>query len=679
MSPPSNDDKKSISVLQENSLLERLAMANRRIVELERSERVLSLQREKLVAMASAEIESIVRQPNEVELWPASRLDTLMNSLTIIQRRDAWLSALTNAGVSGSAYTLFPHDGKDIDPITILVRGSGGFGDMLYLSLVARLLFLRFDRARIVVMHEHPDAEQVFASNPYIVSTLCLRGRENFELLQAAAALDIFDLIADVRYVISYATPPLSRIPMEFLTVAHSRAAKWQRFVRREWPYLNNLLAREATARGMSKYDLVGYTGNLPISSQDAGDFFPTEQLPQGIMAELALPYVTLHHGADRFMSGHDGLSTKNLPDATWEDVVARCRAAGIRTIQVGEEREPLVRGVDLDLRGKTTFSQTGTVLKFATAHLDTEGGLVHLARSMGTTSVVAFGPTPVSFFGYEGNVNLEPRECGDCWWVSHEWARRCPRGMEKPACMVSHSSSAIAQIAIALVKNPKAVEIGGSLIDESSLYALFHRATENQASKVDEPSNGGLVILDNRDDLAHQLEKLCPQGLQFRLAVPDTLFQEATDATAFLEVIPFISGHIPTTTNSYDWALLSLKESSSSRVEIIQDAIRVLKPGAVAFILSIQGSLTPASIDLQQQQQQAKESLTAEATDLQRQLLGLPGVKLSVTTGSFTVRYETDNSLLECLILKVGQEPELAEGVGLNSHPSGGQPDGTI
>lgn len=579
----SGRENDALSGLQNKSLVERLTHANRRIADLEQAQRSLSLERDKLAAIVNTELESVVHQREEQELWTACRLDRLVSSLTLVQRRDAWLATIEKAGVGGAIASLYPHDGKDMDPVTILVRGSGGFGDMLYLSLVVRLLFNQFGRARIVVLHEHPDAHQVFSTNPYVLAVVSLQGDKHREFLQAAAAFDVFDLIADVRYVISYATPPLSRIPIEFLITAHSRAVQWQRYVRNDWPYLNNILAREAAVKGMSKYELLGYTGNLSASEFDAGDFFPSEALPKDITSKLQRLYITLHHGADRFMSGRDGLSTKNLPDSTWADIVSRCRAAGITTVQVGEAREPLVDGVDVDLRGKSSFSQTATILKYSSAHVDTEGGLVHLARSMGTKAVVAFGPTPVQFFGYAGNINIQPNDCGNCWWISSNWARRCPLGMAKPACMTSHVGSTLAKAAIDLAQHTKTVSLAVNHIPSGVLAAISEFI--RQKSSHGELSRG-LVVSDTKLLKGTYLQSLATLESSLSLAVPEQMFADIAEQTTSLELVPFSFGHIPISTDSADWALVDLQDVGGDvRVQVIHDVIRILKAGSIAFI----------------------------------------------------------------------------------------------
>ena len=116
---------------------------------------------------------------------------------------------------------------------------------------------------------------EVLGHNPHVLGVLVPEEPARSGFLDLAHALDVFDLIADVRYVVSYATPPLSRIPAEFLRLAHGRAAPWQRYVRLDWPHRNNDLAKQAVRAGFGKLDLAGHTGNLAVSGRQGPEFFP--------------------------------------------------------------------------------------------------------------------------------------------------------------------------------------------------------------------------------------------------------------------------------------------------------------------------------------------------------------------------------------------------------------------
>jgi ADP-heptose:LPS heptosyltransferase len=76
--------------------------------------------------------------------------------------------------------------------------------------------------------------------------------------------------------------------------------------------------------------------------------------------------------------------------------------------------------------------------------HIDNEGGLVHIAACLGTTSVVIFGPTSADYFAYLDNINVRPPVCGDCWWTTKNWMDICPLGHKQPLCMYEQTPLAI-------------------------------------------------------------------------------------------------------------------------------------------------------------------------------------------------------------------------------------------
>ena len=92
--------------------------------------------------------------------------------------------------------------------------------------------------------------------------------------------------------------------------------------------------------------------------------------------------------------------------------------------------------------------------LRGAIFHLDNEGGLVHLASAMGTRSCVVFGPTSSRYFGYPGNVNVDPGFCGGCWWITETWMNHCPRGFATARCMTDQPAAVVARAAATLLEN---------------------------------------------------------------------------------------------------------------------------------------------------------------------------------------------------------------------------------
>ena len=104
--------------------------------------------------------------------------------------------------------------------------------------------------------------------------------------------------------------------------------------------------------------------------------------------------------------------------------------------VQIGGKTSMPLQEADANLVGATSLAQAAAVIRRSLLHVDNEGGLVHIAASLGVRSVVLFGPTSVAYFGYPGNTNLSSGFCGDCWWATERWMECCPRGYESPKCL---------------------------------------------------------------------------------------------------------------------------------------------------------------------------------------------------------------------------------------------------
>ena len=113
-----------------------------------------------------------------------------------------------------------------------------------------------------------------------------------------------------------------------------------------------------------------------------------------------------------------------------------RERCPQTKIVQLGSKTSVPIAGVDLNLINTTTLPQAAALLRDAALHVDIEGGLVHVAASLGTRSVVLFGPTSLGYFGYPGNVNIASGFCGNCWGVTERWMETCPRGYGSARCM---------------------------------------------------------------------------------------------------------------------------------------------------------------------------------------------------------------------------------------------------
>ncbi len=149
--------------------------------------------------------------------------------------------------------------------------------------------------------------------------------------------------------------------------------------------------------------------------------------------------FVTIHHGCDAAYAD----STKLWPLQYWKQLVQllRQKYPKLVIVQIGISKQlfPKAGDVSLYLVGKTSMEQVKVLLKHSYAHIDNEGGLVHLRHALcAGRSFVLFGPTSRQFYGYCENVNLRSKVCRrSCEWLCADWSGRCMKSGGKDAeCM---------------------------------------------------------------------------------------------------------------------------------------------------------------------------------------------------------------------------------------------------
>lgn len=99
------------------------------------------------------------------------------------------------------------------------------------------------------------------------------------------------------------------------------------------------------------------------------------------------------------------------------QEVVNMLSSEGLQIVHLGTSNDDPLTNVK-DLRGKLTLRQSAAVLSNARLLIGLEGGLVHLARAVGTKAVVVYtGYTIPAETGYPQNQNIRAASAGDpCW-----------------------------------------------------------------------------------------------------------------------------------------------------------------------------------------------------------------------------------------------------------------------
>jgi ADP-heptose:LPS heptosyltransferase/SAM-dependent methyltransferase len=372
-------------------------------------------------------------------------------------------------------------------PLRIAVVGSGGLGDALHAVTAAAAIKQMMTPCRITLVHNFKGVKGVTAGNGSIEQTL-LVPPDHHRVRGALTHTPAFDLVVDALYCIRYMLPPQSRVgdsfPDDRILAASLQARPFLRYMD-EFPLRNNQFGRALRRMGMNLMDIMGLSGGLPIDSRTPIPFSPDPDSFDAVLDLFHTPYITIHNGigentglnvdpAVQRERGYD--STKQLPLATWAAVTKEMIQHGYAVVQVGHKAEVAIPGVTHDLRGLTAMSDVALLIKHARCHIDTEGGLAHLARAVNRPAVVLFGPTPADLFGYPQHINMEPATCSDCWWVTSSWVIHCPLDTKGPVCMLDHRPGDIVASVLRSIstrQDSRCTLVGAALFSQAEAAAL--------------------------------------------------------------------------------------------------------------------------------------------------------------------------------------------------------------
>jgi ADP-heptose:LPS heptosyltransferase/SAM-dependent methyltransferase len=364
------------------------------------------------------------------------------------------------AALKAAAPVTFRRVTPDTDPIRLAVHMEGGLGDLIINARLVEAAYRALGDCRIDVFYHSPDAAAfVFAGTPFVSAVHSDRGGFHPERTH-----DLSLYAQHYAHFVTYRPERLQRLRPEalsWLRIAAERFVLWRGFYERR-PSLDGLWGRMSTAQGRNILDNLGFLSALPLDRHSPVLISPDPAALDGVAALLApshdprfkAGYVTVHDGFDNTARIAPGQATKCWPIDSWTRMVAALRAArpDLAIVQLGAAKSRPISGVHIGLLGQTSLAQTAWILKGSALHIDTDSGLVHLARAVHTRSVALFGPTDTGLYGHDDNINLRAGDCADCWWSTPDWLSRCPRGLPAPACMAAIAPSAVADTAVKLL-----------------------------------------------------------------------------------------------------------------------------------------------------------------------------------------------------------------------------------
>ena len=145
--------------------------------------------------------------------------------------------------------------------------------------------------------------------------------------------------------------------------------------------------------------------------------------------------YITFNNEAGLKNGGYH---TKIWPRCRYEELahIIKEKYPDAVLVQVGTECD-YIRNVDYNLCGKTTMNELKIILKFASMHISSEGGTVHMRHFLGERSAVVFGPTDTGYFGYDEDFRICKRTCKKaCNYITNSWMTKCPMEYGSALCM---------------------------------------------------------------------------------------------------------------------------------------------------------------------------------------------------------------------------------------------------
>lgn len=402
----------------------------------------------------------------------ATRLRRFLTAIRDVAREHGWLQALSfavrrlaslarRAFQAGGSRLRLPLTRREIRDASagapgepcLAVALTGGLGDTLVIARFMRDLAAAAPTLRFDVFLPRPETSAfVFGSVPgfrhayHEALFQPLRGEYDLALRANQTVVVYAD---SIRWNALRDAPALvalieklqrSRAEIDDLILHH--------------PIRDNTLARIAVFGGSSRRDFLHAMARLPYGGdrlEIADD--PAARERFGLASRA---YVTVHNGFDPDFIVTGQRATKCYPHFGRLVAILREARPELVFVQIGTTTSEPIPECGHNLIGRTTVAEAAGLIRGAVAHIDNEGGLVHIAACLGVPSVVLFGPTPSDYFGYPENVNVEPAMCGDCWWLKRSWMSSCVRGYSVPRCLHELTPEAVAAQALHLLSGER-------------------------------------------------------------------------------------------------------------------------------------------------------------------------------------------------------------------------------
>ena len=353
--------------------------------------------------------------------------------------------------------------------IAVAIQLEGGMGDSIINAAWVKEFYKQMDCPVLIDIFGRDDLKFVLNGHSYVNNIMPHSLFENVYGYDIKFKIGHFVLVKEVNL---HKIASKSKKLIQIVECLNAFSEKYSKYAFSQ-PYYDGVWAKLCTHKGWNRWDELGANEAIEFSRNNNA-MLHIDTIASAILKKYKLdfsPFITLHTGSDVAIQA-GSLGTKVWPLERWAEFCQICKKKypNITLVQIGPKLSNPIPGVDVNLLGKTSLSESAVLLKHAALHIDGESGLVHLRNQLGKRSIVLFGPTPVDFYGYKQNTNIVSEKCLECMWMTDDWFTVCPKGLSAPECMAAITAEMVLSSTIAHLEVPCKPTI--AVLMDSALYS---------------------------------------------------------------------------------------------------------------------------------------------------------------------------------------------------------------
>lgn len=363
----------------------------------------------------------------------------LQDKYAVPAKKIIWSIKSVNGEDDNPVIALKPPLHPDNDKITIAVSMTGGIGDAIIAKKFICELAAQADYdCQIDIYTEKHIVDFVTVLYQDVSWTMNVYSCQEQNIIVDTCA---YDLVIRPGYVFAilhrndnalrkkhYSFAILVEKMVNYL---HNEGLLWSH------PVDNGVQFARAKRRGENAYTIYSFGGLLPIKDRRVSIPLLSEKGKEYMAffkrKKISSPFITINYGGS--------MKAENNFSKIWPleyfcrlTVMIKNKYPNLKIVQLGRKDTPPIDRADLFLAGMD-IEFIKYVLRDSLLHIDSESGLVHIASQLETPCLVAFGPTPIHFFGYPHNINVTAGNCHDCCYLDNDFTK-CIRGMKRAECM---------------------------------------------------------------------------------------------------------------------------------------------------------------------------------------------------------------------------------------------------